>query len=619
MYCKVCGSKIDDNSMFCPICGAQIQQSQQTNQQPQQSVNQQLNQQPQQGGQQYNQQPLQGMSQRSQQGYPQFNQQPQQGMNQQPQQGGQQYYQQPQQGGQQYYQPQQGGQQYNQQPQQGGRQYNQPPQQPSGAGKSNMGLIIGIICGAAVLCIALVLLFAFDVFGLRDKDDTDDVAEVTTEEVVDPEEDTIEETTEEVTTDSDVSTSAENESKPYGEEMGYVFSDPSDAGVKEAGYPKISDEYGNEMDIDCDEYLDSYGYEEGIDYIAVTDPDEDGNVTYVVKTHRTLEADFSDSPNGDKSFSWTLHCWLYDVSDYYTGTIIGTTGSRKGSVEDTEPREFEYNGETISAYCTRATVIDNGIDFTYDDSTGLYHDEYTRHYCYYITMPQDYDGLVMSVPKKYDHSTNKTHEDDPSIPENINDETSPLLDVDYYGYTTAEDTIFVRLSDHAVPFTPDMESKIMDAYDGTAFTTFSWYLDALDEKKNGDENIGAYNPIAGKITDPERLSGKWQALIVWDPDHKMDCFEKEYSMADITGSGSNVSITFNPKCSVDYGNNMTDISDRDSSSYSADMKDDGSIDFQPNGMAFTIDYFVSDGVAQYAFGNMILQDGTEGKVVLQRP
>lgn len=585
MFCKTCGNQIDDNVMFCPICGAPVQ--------PRQQDGNQFFDQQQQGGNRYFDQPQQGSSQ---------------------------YYGGTQQGvGQQYYrQPQQGGNQYFDQPQQMiSPQYGQPnqsrhPMQPPTPGKSNTGLIIGIICGVAALCLILVALFAFDVFGLRDKD-SDDVAEATTTAAYDEPEAHDENTT------ADTETIAANYDGPYGEAVGYVFVDPSEATVKDAGYPKISDENGDLMDIDGDKYMKNYVNEEGINYVAVTDPDENGNVTYVVETYRRLDTDFKKFPNGDKQFQWSLHFWLYDVSDYYTGKIIGNTGGKRGSVKVPQTKQIEYNGKTIDVQVIRYSFSDPGQELEYDDSTGLYHDSYTRHYYYYITVPQDYDGLVMSVPKHYDHSTNKSHEDDPSIPESIDDETSPLMDVDYYGYTTVEDTVFVRLSDCAVPFTPEMESKIMDTDGNTAFSLFDWYLDALDAGQNGDENIGKYNPIAGKITDPERLSGQWQALIVWDPDNKLGCYEKEYSLADVSGFGSEVSITFNPKISANAQNEETDISSRDSYGFNAEMADDGSIDFNPEGMAFTIDYFYSDGIMQYAFGNMILQDGTEGRVVLQRP
>ncbi len=485
--------------------------------------------------------------------------------------------------------------------------------------KSNKGLVIGIICGAAALCIILLLLFVFDVFGLRDNDDDDDVAEVTTEVEDEDEDSETSETVIEATTEVENASPEDAEAKAYGEKMGYVFSDPSTVSIKQSGYPRVKDEAGNELNVNYDDFMSDYSYEETIEKIAVTDPDENGNVTYIVKTRVFHEAEFSQNPDGVEKFTWSLHCWLFDISDYYTGTVIGYNSGKKGTVTDKETKTLYVGGKNVDVDFTRFSMADNGDDMTYDDSTGLSYDNYTRHHFYYVTVPQDYDGLVLSVPKTYDHSTNKSHEDDPSIPEDINDETKKLMDIDYYGYTTVDDTVFVRLSDYAVPFTPEVEAEIMGAYEQTSFGTFTWALDALDEKKKPSDVVGEYNSISGLITDPARLEGDWQAMVVWDPDHKLDSYEIECSFANIRTSGSNVSVTFNYKLSYDYGGNETDISDRDSFTCSGDMSESGSITLDSNSMSFFIDYFWSDGISQYGFGKMILPDGTEGVVVLQRP
>ena len=61
---------------------------------------------------------------------------------------------------------------------------------------------------------------------------------------------------------------------PYGEKMGYVFSDYKDVKISGTGSTTIEDIDGNELNLDVDDYLKDYGYDEYIESIAVTDPDE---------------------------------------------------------------------------------------------------------------------------------------------------------------------------------------------------------------------------------------------------------------------------------------------------------------------------------------------------------
>ncbi|MBO6165385.1 MAG: hypothetical protein J6O17_03320 [Eubacterium sp.] len=189
--CYICKSQISDTAASCPVCGA-IQQAapqpqQQAAAQPQVQPQQQAAPQPQ--G-QYHGMQYGGTLQQSQpqQSQPQYGSAPQQSIPSQPQYGGA-----PQQSG--PSQPQYGGamQQnqpygvsspYNQgQPQQAPQQkqnyvqsaYSSPQQAAQGGpgGPSpekkpvNKGLIIGLISGAAVIIAAVLLIFVFDVFGLK--------------------------------------------------------------------------------------------------------------------------------------------------------------------------------------------------------------------------------------------------------------------------------------------------------------------------------------------------------------------------------------------------------------------------------------------------------------------
>ena len=212
--CYICKSQIPDTVVSCPVCGAiqsltkdqgqsqEMQYGDQSQQSTPQSTPQQYSQ-PQpsapQGASQYGSQLQPSAPQYSQQQSGSSQNRPQQ-YSQQPSapQGASQYGSQPQQSTPQYGQQQSGSsqnrpQQYSQQPSasQGASQYvsqpqpsaqqNRPqqyssPQPPAPGGSSgsaefkkpvNKGLVIGLISGAAVLIAAVLLIFVFDVFGLK--------------------------------------------------------------------------------------------------------------------------------------------------------------------------------------------------------------------------------------------------------------------------------------------------------------------------------------------------------------------------------------------------------------------------------------------------------------------
>ena len=54
-------------------------------------------------------------------------------------------------------------------------------------------------------------------------------------------------------------------------------------------------------------------------------------------------------------------------------------------------------------------------------------------------------------------------------------------------------------------------------------------------------------------------------------------------------------------------------------SYKGTFSSDGSIDFSFADTSFSITGFKSDGLTQYGFGELVLDDGTEGKMLLVRP
>ena len=573
MICNRCGNELDNNSPFCPYCGekniAYQKQDQQDNEYYDPSKNlDQLQQQPQ-----------------YQPGYQQPQYQP--------------GYQQPGQssGNLPYVDPLYGQQPYGQSP------YGQSPYMHQNEKKSSKGLIICIICGGVVLFLLAVVLFVSGLYGFIKG--VDEGYETSNQYV--------ETTTELAEYDSSI------DGTPYGEKMGYVFSDYKDVKISGTGSTTIEDIDGNKLNLDVDDYLKDYGYDEYIESIAVTDPDEEGYVTYIVKFNTYEKAEVYNLPEEESAVDWDVNFWVPDISDYYTGRIIDYASGKRGWRNNTDTQIINIDGKKVPITFCRYSIREYEDAPMIEEGLELGQDEDGKRFLYTITVPQDYDGLVLSIPKVYDDSTNVSHDEDPSVPEYISDEKRPLMDVWYYGYTTVEDTIYVKLSDQAVPLTPEVEVSMVESNENIPVEYFEWYLDKIEDGQRPESQLGSYNTLAGKIDDPARIKGRWQGLVVWDPENNKSGRCEEYSNVSITQSDSDISLEFKYQYKAKYGTDWEDISSQEAVSYSGVMAEDGSVNLDSDQAKFTIDSFWSDGISQYAFGEIILPDGEKGLVVLQRP
>ncbi len=495
-------------------------------------------------------------------------------------------------------------------------------EQPQKEQSSSKGLIIGLVSAGAVLLAAVVLIFVFDVFHLSDKEEKIAEATTVTEEITTQEATTEAPTatkeiaTQEATTEPEVSTPEEPEEAVYGEEHGYKFSELMTEDIYDTDAQLLHNDQSL-YDINVDDYMKNYSCTSRTEKILVTEPDADGNVTYLVmhgSYHQMdlINDDFiveetDDDPTTDFAYRWKVLSYVPDVSDYYTGEAIDGTYARQG--EDTKPDEkiIKWNDKEYKISVIRSWVQFSHPDSGKVDSTVLSHNEYETYNFIAITVPQDYDGLVLSNPKKY------TVYDGPEV----DPDSQKILDIESYGYTgNAKDCTFIRVSDVATPMTDENEADMLSGRSCSRLPSFSWFVDKVNEGED-PTNIDIYNSYGGDITSSARIMGKWDCCIVWDPGNKLDAYSQERDFVKIS-SRDGITLTFSPKESYDSEGNYTDISDREAQSYTGLYNADGSVTFDIDGMSLTMDSFKCDGIRQYGFGTIVLQDGTEGKILLVR-
>ena len=619
MFCETCGKQINDTSKFCPFCGSTINNTPGP-----------------QGYPQGNQQGAPGMQDFQQftsgpQGYPQGNQQGAPGMQdfqqftagpQANQQGvpGMQDFQQFTSGPQSYQQTTPGPQVY---PQTGAQV------QQSGGGKKNTGgLVVAIISGAAALLLSIVLIFVLDVFHLKDKDNGTPSGSSENELAASSDEPKTEDTSEvsgkgagkDAASEEPVTENTSEEvveaPVPYGEMVGYTLSEPWTE-IRTSGIPYLYDTSGTRLEVNADDYMPDYYYTEAIDKIAVTDPDENGNVTYVIKYHCRYEADFTASPTGDGNlFTWRLGAYTYDFSDYYTGKLLDSTFCRKNSGETPAANTLNWDNKEYGITILETAGYDNGEDMQYNEATGISHDYLTRYYVVYATVPQDYNGLVMSARKEYNAEISASLSGDGT---QEGQEDKPILDLPRFGYTSNGDNgIFVRISDYAVPLTDELMADMLNISTFPSAAVFDWCME--DMKNSGTVTItGNYNSTSGIITSPDKIYGKWQYLQVYEPSNPGEDYYLKTGMADFITDGSNVTIYMVDYLLSESSGSWTANAGNYTETYSGTMTGDGSITFNIDSMYFAINRFESDGVYQYAVGELILPDGSKGKILLQRP
>ena len=421
-------------------------------------------------------------------------------------------------------------------------------------------------------------------------------------------------TTEEVTTEAEATTEApEPEEVPYGEEMGYTFS-PKDTETIYNDIPSLSHLDGTPYDVDVNEYMENYEASSSIGRVFVSEPDSDGNVTYIITEYNSAYSDFksddfAEETDGEvKKFIWNIGRYLHDVSDYYTGELIEANELKQGTNVQPAETVITWNNENI-----KISSINSFVNYSWpnserpDGETG-WRDSSEIYIVRAITVPQDYDGLVLSIPKKY-HTYEGTEEDTSN---------KKLLDNASLGYTgNADDTVFIKVSDVASPLTDEELAETYSLISSSNSADFSWFVDKVNAGQDPSD-ITMYNSLGGDITSETAVLGDWDVYIVWDSTDTTDSYSEERYHGSITNEDG-FTLTINPRARYDKDGNFTNITDIPPVSYKGTYNSDGSVTFNPESAAFTISGFKTDGLRQYGFGELMLQDGTEGKMLLVRP
>ncbi len=273
--------------------------------------------------------------------------------------------------------------------------------------KGGKGLIIGLIAGIAVLVLALILAVGvFDVLGLRDKGNdkkTEDVKEKKPKKNKD------------IAADDEYEDDDEEEENsapvPFCEENGLKFSNPFDGFSNPMFIAQMDD---NDKVVETD---DRFSVLRGADAefefndIAVTEPDENGYVTYkiVYTESNDTTVKITDYSNFFKDYDFSVtSTWprKFALYDYYTGDQISLPKQNNMMFEDSTQEEatttIVWDGETYDITTTfDAEPIETSDDSwtvepaAEEEGANLYSISYITKYEVRVKCPEDYDGLVL--------------------------------------------------------------------------------------------------------------------------------------------------------------------------------------------------------------------------------
>ena len=625
MKCIVCGQEINNGVPFCQFCGAKqpVQQQAQPQQpyaqspqqvQPQVTQPQQVQPQvtqPQARPVQQQAQPQQPYAQSPRQVQPQVTQpQPVQPQATQPQ---------PQQPYAQAPQPQ--AQPVQPQPQAPQPEYQWGQQPPAKSNKKP--IIISIIISAAILVIAaLLIIFLVVIPKNRDKDtqieettherDEDDEDE---DEDEDDDEDT-EEDTEEVASSNDADTEEATEATTeepapvsYAEENGVEFTTLGTEFTATA-YLSLTDDNDNE--VDSFEGLENLGtyYTVRTDKVLVSEPDENGNVRYLVEIYSGYDMQLKDS--GNNSGDATANFWIPNLYDYYTGYEFLYPDHTEGLVDKTDEVQettLEINGKNVTV--TRASLNDyvlNDEINTVDEQDGVknYHFADYYKYIYVIYAPADYDGLMIAM-NRFD-ITKERYEAESAQDKSANKGVR-LFDKNAAGYqNTKDDVVCIRLSEVAEKEDAAKIAEMYSAENDSCDYNFDWKEDAVSGNlPNNTETI----------TDSAMITGWWKCMYWWDRENKMDCYGEELTDVYIEVDGNRMTWK-DSYVEVKWGTDGEWEEMDEEETTEGVIQDDGSVVLGSEG-TFKINGFYTDGYSQYAIGTITVQSGESADILLVRP
>lgn len=163
------------------------------------------------------------------------------------------------------------------------------------------------------------------------------------------------------------------------------------------------------------EEIEGSGQEEIFHYtipsVEISEPDEDGYVTYYI--NYVITGSYSaviPFETADHTDGWHANPQVYDLVDYYTGTLIGC--DQYYYAEDEFAVTFTYNGEEITVYPSIDIDVETPSNetTTYDDDTWGWDISFDMYVTTTVRVPQEYDGLLLYIYA--DGWTQEDHEND---------------------------------------------------------------------------------------------------------------------------------------------------------------------------------------------------------------
>ncbi len=183
----------------------------------------------------------------------------------------------------------------------------------------------------------------------------------------------------------------------YVEENGFKVSEIQET-YSNPIYCYTMDEDKNIIDIGF-KFEDSNTTQKFYDY-SVSEPDEDGNIgiTFKYNIVSPLKYTKTDYSYTGKNY-YTFHYSGAILFDYYTGEIYNKNNY---DISSKDKKEFGYTDIKWSGNTTKVgvyTVTDEKWDGKQTVSENVYSDTCRKTVTYYISVPKDYDGLMLAIQK----------------------------------------------------------------------------------------------------------------------------------------------------------------------------------------------------------------------------
>ena len=153
-----------------------------------------------------------------------------------------------------------------------------------------------------------------------------------------------------------------------------------------------------------EEEIEGSGVEEEAVYsipsVDVSEPDEDGYVTYIIdyNTNGTYDIEFAFDV-ADHTDGWSSNPQQYNVIDYYTGTILCNWEDSYNDDGEEIAVTINNGDEEITVYVSAALelTVNENESFDVDDDHWGWHVDYTIYSTITLRAPQSYDGMLLEI------------------------------------------------------------------------------------------------------------------------------------------------------------------------------------------------------------------------------